>query len=92
MPGHLVRNAKHELARPPGERRPPPGRGTTSMADPGASSAGLRMTAHPAATGAPSLRPGFAIGKFHGAKAATGPTGSFITSDRVPLGRTRTRP
>ncbi len=62
------------------------------MAEPGASSAGFRITEQPAAIGAPNLRPGLAIGKFHGAKAATGPTGSFTTIERVPVGRTRTRP
>ncbi len=41
---------------------------------------------------APSFLAGFAAGKFHGQKAATGPTGSFITLDSVPAGRTSTRP
>ena len=64
----------------------------TSSAAPGASSAGLTMTLQPAAIGAPSLRAGLAIGKFQGAKAATGPIGSFMTRLRAPTGRTRTRP
>ena len=49
-------------------------------------------TVQPAAIGAPSLRPGLPIGKFQGAKAATGPTGYFITIERWPVGRTSTRP
>ena len=48
----------------------------TASADAGASSADFKITEQPAATGAPSLRPGLPIGKFQGANAATGPTGS----------------
>lgn len=47
------------------------------------------MTEQPAANGAPSLRAGLWMGKFHGANAATGPTGSRTTSDQVPLARGR---
>jgi hypothetical protein len=36
--------------------------------------------------GAPSLRPGLPMGKFQGAKAATGPTGSHTTVERMPAG------
>ena len=49
---------------------------STASAEAGASSAALRITEQPAAIGAPSLRPGLPIGKFQGANAATGPTGS----------------
>ena len=59
----------------------------TSSADAGASSAGLRMQGHPAPSAAPILRAGLPIGKFHGAKAATGPTGSLRTVMRTPEAR-----
>jgi hypothetical protein len=42
----------------------------------GASSAGLMMMEQPAASAAAILRAGRRHGKFHGVKAATGPTGS----------------
>jgi len=64
----------------------------TASAEAGASSAALRITEQPAAMGAPSLRPGLPMGKFQGAKAATGPTGSQTTVERMPLGRTSWRP
>ncbi len=65
---------------------------TTAIAEAGDSSAGFMITEQPAAIGAPSLRAGLLIGKFHGAKAATGPTGSCMTRLRWPAGRTSTRP
>ena len=42
----------------------------------GASSGGLITIVHPAASAAPTFRATCVSGKFHGAKAATGPTGS----------------
>ena len=63
------------------------------IADAGVSSAGLRMQLQPAASAAPSLRAGLPSGKFQGANAATGPTGSLTTVIRVPLARLgNTRP
>ena len=38
------------------------------------------MIEQPVASAADALRTTWLIGKFHGVKAATGPTGSFITS------------
>ena len=46
--------------------------------DAGVSSGALTMIEHPAARPAESLRTTWLIGKFHGVKAATGPTGSLI--------------
>lgn len=43
----------------------------------GVSSGPLTMIEQPAASAAESLRTIWLIGKFHGVKAATGPTGSF---------------
>ena len=45
------------------------------------------MIAQPAASEAPILRAGVSVGKFHGVKAATTPTGSCTTSWRTPLPR-----
>ena len=59
----------------------------TASADAGVSSAGFRITEHPAPSAAPILRAGLPSGKFHGANAATGPTGSFTTVRRVPGAR-----
>jgi len=50
-----------------------------SAGDAGASSGAFTITEQPAASAAPSLRAIWLIGKFHGVKAATGPTGSFRT-------------
>ena len=47
---------------------------------------GLMMMEQPAPIAAPNFRAGLPMGKFHGQKAATGPTGSFMTRDRVPAG------
>src|SRR3954467_11907034 len=57
---------------------------TISSADAGVSSAGFRITLQPAPNAAPILRAGLPSGKFHGANAATGPTGSFTTVMRTP--------
>ena len=38
------------------------------------------MIEHPVASAADNLRTTWLIGKFQGVKAATGPTGSLITS------------
>ena len=48
--------------------------------EPGVSSGPLMMIEQPVASAADALRTTWLIGKFHGVKAATGPTGSFITS------------
>ena len=61
----------------------------TSSADAGVCSAGFMMQGHPAARAAPSLRHGLPTGKFHGANAATGPTGSRSTVIRTPGARLR---
>ncbi|GAA3271096.1 hypothetical protein GCM10020258_45710 [Sphingomonas yabuuchiae] len=58
----------------------------------GVSSLGFRMTEQPAAMAGEILRTGFITGKFQAQKAATGPTGWCSTSERVPVGRGRTRP
>ncbi len=55
-----------------------------ASADAGASSAGFRMQVQPAPSAAPSLRAGLPSGKFQGANAATGPTGSRTTVMRTP--------
>ena len=41
----------------------------------------------PAVSAADTLRTAWLIGKFHGVKAATGPTGSFIASWQTPSTR-----
>jgi len=46
----------------------------------GVSSGPLMMIEQPAASAAETLRTAWLIGKFHGVKAATGPTGSLISS------------
>ena len=46
----------------------------------GVSSGALTMIEQPAASAAESLRTTWLIGKFHGVNAATGPTGSLMTS------------
>ena len=45
----------------------------------GVSSAALTSMEQPAASAGPTLRTTWLIGKFHGVKAATGPTGSLTT-------------
>ena len=49
----------------------------------GVSSGALTIIEHPAASPAATLRATWLIGKFHGAKAATGPTGSLMTICRI---------
>ena len=49
----------------------------------GVSSAALTMIEQPVVSAADTLRTAWLIGKFHGVKAATGPTGSLITSWRT---------
>jgi hypothetical protein len=49
---------------------------TSSAGEAGVSSGALMMMEQPVATAAESLRTTWLIGKFHGVKAATGPTGS----------------
>ncbi|MCY1365300.1 hypothetical protein D9M69_521400 [compost metagenome] len=62
------------------------------MQVPGVSSAGLMTTLQPAASALASLRAGRLAGKFHGVKAATGPTGWRITDcERMPSTRGGTR-
>src|SRR5258707_14297279 len=58
----------------------------------GVSSAGLMMHEQPAAKEAAILRAGVTAGKFHGEKAATGPTGSAPTIRRGPSHRRSTIP
>ncbi len=60
---------------------------TSSTQLPGVSSDALMMIEHPAASAAPIFRAGVRVGKFHGVNAVTTPTGSWITSWRVPLTR-----
>ena len=59
----------------------------TASAEPADSSAGFRMQVQPAASAAPILRAGLPSGKFHGANAATGPTGSLTMVMRCPGSR-----
>ena len=53
---------------------------SSSAGDAGVSSGALTMIEQPAPNAADSLRQTWLIGKFHGVKAATGPTGSFTMS------------
>ena len=53
---------------------------TSNIADVGVSSGALAMIEQPAASAPASLRTSWLTGKFHGLKAATGPTGSMITA------------
>ena len=59
----------------------------SSAGEAGVSSGALTMMEQPAASAAPSLRTTWLMGKFHGVKAATGPTGSFTTSWATPGAR-----
>ena len=52
----------------------------SSAGEAGVSSGGLTMIEQPAARAADSFRTTWLIGKFHGVNAATGPTGSLMTS------------
>jgi hypothetical protein len=52
----------------------------SSAHEAGVSSGPLRMIEQPAANAAEILRTAWLTGKFHGVNAATGPTGSLITS------------
>ena len=45
------------------------------------------MSEQPPAKAPPILRAGVKVGKFHGVKAAAGPTGSWIIIWRVPAAR-----
>ena len=65
---------------------------STRTAVPGASSGGLMIIEQPAASAGASLRAGLRIGKFHGHSASDGPTGSWMTRLRCPVGRVSTRP
>ena len=57
------------------------------------SSGPLRMTGQPVQSAAESFRTAWLIGKFHGVKAATGPTGSRVTIWSTPSARAgMTRP
>src|ERR1051325_3308672 len=58
---------------------------TSSTQEPGVSSEALMMIEQPAASDAAILRTGVSVGKFHGVKAATTPTGSVTTIWR-PVG------
>ena len=60
---------------------------TSSTQEPGVSSDALMMIEQPAASAPAILRTGVSVGKFHGVKAATTPTGSWITSWRIFLPR-----
>src|SRR5688500_7912896 len=51
----------------------------------GVSSGAFTSIEQPAARAAPTLRTTWLIGKFHGVKAATGPTGSLITIWRMVM-------
>ena len=53
----------------------------------GVSSGPLRITEQPVQSAAETLRTAWLIGKFHGVKAATGPTGSRMTSCITPSAR-----
>ena len=56
----------------------------SSAGDAGVSSGALTMIEQPAASAAEILRTTWLIGKFHGVKAATGPTGSLTRAGRRP--------
>ena len=59
----------------------------------GVSSGPFRITEQPVASAAETLRTAWLIGKFQGVKAATGPTGSRMTSCITPSARAgMTRP
>ena len=60
---------------------------TSSTQPPGVSSEALMMIEQPAASAPAILRIGVSVGKFHGVKAATTPTGSCSTSWRTPFWR-----
>ena len=52
----------------------------SSAGEPGVSSGAFTMIEQPVASAAQSLRTIWLIGKFQGVNAATGPTGSLMTS------------
>ncbi|MNC87969.1 hypothetical protein D3C83_37480 [compost metagenome] len=56
---------------------------TSAAGAAGVSSGALTSIEQPAASPPPILRTIWLIGKFHGVKAATGPTGSLITIWRI---------
>src|SRR6266403_4215143 len=58
----------------------------------GTSSSGLKMQGQPAARAVAILRAGMKAGRFQGAKAATGPTGSLTTTPRPAPAVGITRP
>jgi hypothetical protein len=57
---------------------------TSSAGEAGVSSGALAMIEQPVASAPQSLRTSWLIGKFHGVKAATGPTGSLNTCATGP--------
>jgi hypothetical protein len=65
---------------------------TSSTQEPGVSSEALMMSEQPAARAPPILRAGVSVGKFHGVKAATMPTGSCTTICRILPRPGTTRP
>ena len=60
---------------------------TSSTQPAGVSSEALMMSEQPAASAPAILRTGVSVGKFHGVKAATTPTGSCVTIWRTPFCR-----
>ena len=60
---------------------------TSSTQLAGVSSGPFRITEQPAQSAAETLRTAWLIGKFHGVKAATGPTGSRMTICITPSAR-----
>ena len=62
----------------------------SSAGEAGVSSGALTMMEQPVASAAESLRTTWLIGKFHGVKAATGPTGSLVTTWRTFAARAGT--
>src|SRR5216684_6933627 len=97
MTGEAMRYVETSLGTPKTTLSTPLGRPASSRhlamasAVAGVSSAGLMMQEQPAASEAAILRAGVTAGKFHGEKAATGPTGSRSTIWRWPALRDGTR-
>ena len=81
--GHAVDEADHAG----GDAGIGEGLDRARRARPGVSSGALTMIEQPAASAADSLRTTWLIGKFHGVKAATGPTGCFIAICVTPPAR-----
>ena len=57
---------------------------TSSYAEPGTSSAGLKTTVLPNASAGAIFHAGMAIGKFHGVITETTPIGSLVTVTSTP--------